>query len=110
MPNISLPAQTVSELQPFKVEKTGKSIFLFYDFKAPYKPTYDSTKVMTTKMCCQTTFEQRITFIILVPCWGWQLQVYKNARKTFLGEILNCNSHHPHCITKDFITDIDSPI
>ena len=60
MPNISLLAQTVSELQPFKVEKTGKSVFIFLDFKAPYKPPpMISTKVMTAKMCCQTTFEQR---------------------------------------------------
>ena len=110
MPNISLLAQTVSELQSFKVEKTGKSVFLFYDYKAPYKPPHDCTKVMTAKICCQTTFEQRITSKILLPCWGWQLQVYKNARKTFWGEILNCSSHHPHCSTKDFITDIDSPV
>ena len=111
VPNISLLAQTVSELQPFKFEKTGKSVFFYFMIsKLHINHPHDCTKVMTTKMCCQTTFEQRITSIILVPCWGWQLQVYKNAWKTFWGEILNCNSHHPHCSTKDFITDIDSPI
>ena len=41
--------------------------------------------VMTAKMCCQTTFEQRITSIILVPGVA-VVSVQKCMKKVFEGD------------------------
>ena len=46
---------------------------------------HDSTKVITAKMCCQTTFEQKITSIVLVPGLGVAVVSVQKCMKNIFG-------------------------